>query len=339
MAAAILIAVDAAIAAVAFSQLLRIHLRSQRPAWNRQKVFHLMIGLYNVGYVTYFISSLVAACQRWRCWSRGCGFVLMAWPQILLLATFLLLLSFWTDLCHQPSDDEEEDDDQSTSQALLTKSNSQKRSLHVHVRCCSFFKVRIGSRQKYVFLVILLTFLFMIAMALLIWFARGKNPLDPLLMFKVYLDVFSVFIIILGLALAIYGGILFSKMRKVRAEMASTEMWKVASLAVVSLTCFTSSSALALITSIPMLSHGHMDNFDCIKGSVFLCLYYVVGSSMPSSCVLWSMREMPSRRIAERPPQSRIITIIRGSPPGQPNPQWSTAVTNSQNKDLRVSPI
>lgn len=339
MAAAILIAVDVAIAATAFFQLLRIHLRSQQLGWTRQKVFHLMIGLYNVGYVTYFISSFVATFQRWRCWSRGCGFILMACPQILLLATFLLLLSFWTDLCHQANDDEEEDDEQSISQSFLEKSNAQKHSLHVQARCCSFFKVRMGSRQKYVFLVIVLTFLFMLAMALLIWFARGRNPLDPSLISKVYLDVFSAFIIILGVALAFYGSILFSKMRKVRSEMASTEMWKVASLAAASLVCFTSSSTLSLITSIPMFLYGHKSNFDCIKSSVFACLYYVVGSSVPSSCVLWSMREMPYRHIAERSPQSRVITIIRDDPPIQPNPQWRTAVTNSQYKALKVSPI
>ncbi|XP_020592336.1 tobamovirus multiplication protein 3 isoform X2 [Phalaenopsis equestris] len=321
----VLIVVDVAIAAIAFLQLLRIHGRSF--GWTRQMVFHLMIGSYNVGYVIYFICSLVAACQRWRCWSHGCGFILMAYPQIFLLATFLLLLSFWTDLCHQASDDEEEDDDTSISQSLLEKSNTQPRLVHAQIRCCSFAEVRIGSRQKYVILVIVLTFLFMAAMALLLWFGRGKNPIDSSLMLQVYLYVFSAFIIILGIALAFYGGILFSKMRKV------------ASLAAVSLVCFTSSSALALATSVHMLSFGHNDNFNYITGSVFVCLYFIVGSSVPSSCVLWSMREMPSRHVAEEPPQSRVITIVRDGPAAPPNPQWRTAVTNSQNRALKVSPI
>lgn len=333
----ILIVVYMAIAAISFFQLLRIHLRSF--GWTRQKVFHLMIGSYNVGYVIYFICSLVASCQRWRCWSHGCGFILMACPQIFLLATFLLLLSFWTDLCHQASDDEEEDEDTSISQSLLEKTNAQLRSTHLQTRCCSFAKIRMGSRQKYVILVIVLSFLFMVAMALLIWFGRGKNPIDSSLMPKVYLYVFSAFIIILGVALAIYGAILFSKMRKIKSEMTSTEKWKIASLAAVSLVCFTSSSALALTTSIPMLSFGHDDYFDCKMGSVFLCLYYIVGSSVPSSYVLWSMREIPSRHVVEdSPPQSTIITIIRDSPAAPPT-QWKTAVTNSQNRVLKVSPI
>lgn len=334
----VLIVVDVAIAAIAFFQLLRIHLRSL--GWTHQMVFHLMIGSYNVGYIIYFICSLVATCQRWRCWSHGCGFILMACPQIFLLATFLLLLSFWTDLCHQASDDEEEDDDTSISQSLLEKEITRPHLAHVQLRCCSFSEVRMGSRQKYVILVIVLTFLFMATMALLIWFGRGKNPIDSSLVPKVYLDVFSAFMILLGVALAFYGGILFSKMRKVRSEMTSTEMWKVASLAAVSFVCFTSSSTLALATSVPMLSFGHNDNFGCIKGSVFVCLYYIVGSSVPSSYVLWSMREIPSRHVAEKPPQSRVITIIRDSPSAPPlNPQWRTAVTNSQNRALKVSPI
>ncbi|PKU61241.1 tobamovirus multiplication protein 1 [Dendrobium catenatum] len=333
----VLVVVDVVIAAIAFFQLLRIHNRSL--GWTRQKVFHLMIGSYNVGYAIYFICSLVATCQRWRFWSNGWGFILMACPQIFLLATFLLLLSFWTDLCHQASDDEEEDDDTNLSQSLLEKSNTHPHLGHFQIRCCSFAKIRMGSRQKYVILVIVLTFLFMVAMALLIWFGRGKNPIDSSLMPKVYLDVFSAFIIILGVALAIYGGILFSKMRRVRSEMTSSEKWKVASLASVSLVCFTSSSALALTTSVPMLSFDHNENFGGVKGSVFACLYFIVGSSIPSAYVLWSMREIPYRHIAEEPPPSTIITIMSDSPTAPPNPQWRTAVTNSQNRALKVSPI
>ncbi|KAG0462671.1 hypothetical protein HPP92_021147 [Vanilla planifolia] len=334
-----LIVVDMVIAAVAFFQLWRIHIRSQQLGWTRQKVFHLMIGLCNTGYILYFICSLVANCQGWMCWSRGCGFVLMACPQILLLATFLLLLSFWTDLCHQSTDDEEDDDD--ISESFLEKSNIKPEQLHFHARCCSFGKVRLGSRQKYVILVIMLTFVFMVAMALLILIGRGKNPIDSLLVATVYLDVFSVCIIILGVGLASYGGILFSKMRKVRSEMASTEMWKVASLAAVSLVCFTSSSVVALTTRMPMLSYEHLDEFDSIKCSVFIFLYYIVGSSVPSSYVLWSMKEMPSSYAVERIPQTRVVTIFRESPlsAAPPNPQWRATVTNSQNKALKVSPI
>ncbi|KAF3667957.1 putative mitochondrial inner membrane protease subunit 1-like [Capsicum annuum] len=57
-------------------------------------VFHLMIGSSNLGYFLYFVLTIVAACKGWICWSRSCGFVVMAFPKILFLAAFLLLLSF-----------------------------------------------------------------------------------------------------------------------------------------------------------------------------------------------------------------------------------------------------
>ncbi|PKI55706.1 hypothetical protein CRG98_023922 [Punica granatum] len=86
---------DGVLAFVAFSQVIRIHLRNQEAGWTRQKVLHLMLGCSNFGYFIFFASTLVAQCERWLCWSKMCGFIFMAYPKILFLAAFLLLLSFW----------------------------------------------------------------------------------------------------------------------------------------------------------------------------------------------------------------------------------------------------
>ncbi|KAK9936738.1 hypothetical protein M0R45_013564 [Rubus argutus] len=111
--------VDAIIAAVAFSQLIRIHLRNSQLGWTRQKVFHLLIGSSNMGCLIYFPHGIT---------------------QILFFAAFLLLLSFWVDLCHQADDEDER-------------------------------------MTKIVILVTVLVFVIMIACAVIIWIGMGKNPL------------------------------------------------------------------------------------------------------------------------------------------------------------------
>ncbi|WOL10998.1 tobamovirus multiplication protein 1-like isoform X1 [Canna indica] len=336
--------VDGTLAIFAFVQLLRIHLRNQQLGWTRQKIFHLMIGSSNLGYLVYFISILVATCEGWKCWSHGCGFVLMACPHILSLSAFLLLLSFWIDLCHQANDDEEEDDEIGYNEALLQKSKSKESLLQVdgHRRSCFPRVIHVGSRQKFVIMVIVLTFLSMIAFSILIWIGKGKNPIDSSLVARVSLDIFSVAILLLGGALACYGVLLFSKMRKVRSEMVSIEMWKVASLAAVSVTCFTLSAVLALVTNVPLqvFSYSHSADLDHISSSIFMFLYYFVGSSVPSGFVLWVMRDMPPRVIADnhRPASSTVISFIRET---NQNPQWRATVTSSQSKlqRLKASPI
>ncbi|XP_010918785.1 tobamovirus multiplication protein 1 isoform X1 [Elaeis guineensis] len=339
----VLAVVDGGIAIVAFLQLLRIHLRNQQLGWTRQKIFHLMIGSSNLGYLAHFIFTLVATCGGWLCWSHGCGFILMACPEILFLAAFLLLLSFWVDLCHQSNDEEEEEDGTSSNEALLEKSRTKSSSLHTdgRRRCCSFQSMHVGSRQKFVILVIVLTFVFMIAFALLIWIGRAKDPIDSSLVASVYLDTFSVAILLLGCALARYGLLLFSKMSKIRSEMASTEMWKVASLAALTLICFTLSAVLALATSIPLqvLSYWHSAHLNSISSSVLIFLYYFIGSSVPSGFVLWVVRELPPQLAAHRSEESRVVTFIRESLVDTHNLQWRTAVTSSQSKALKASPI
>ncbi|KAB1221362.1 Tobamovirus multiplication protein 1 [Morella rubra] len=236
-------------------QLRRIHLRNSQLAWTRQKVFHLMIGSSNMGEFIYFVLALAATCRDWPCWSNSCGFILMAIPKILFFAVFLLLLSFWVDLCHQANEEEDEYEESSYEEALLDKSLNKPGSSNTDGRR-KCFPVRfghLGSRQKIAILVTVLVFLAMVACALIMWIGIGNNPIDSAVVARVYVDFFSVAVLLLGGALACYGLLLCLKISKVRSERASSEMWKFAGLAVVSVFCFTSSSVVALLTDIPYL--------------------------------------------------------------------------------------
>nr|DAD37467.1 TPA_asm: hypothetical protein HUJ06_008108 [Nelumbo nucifera] len=337
----VLACVDGSIAAIAFSQLIRIHLRTQQLGWTREKVFHLMIGSANLGYFVYFISTLVATCKGWLCWSHACGFILMAFPSILFLAAFLLLLSFWVDLCHQANDEDEEDEDNSCRDALLERSKNEPgpSNMDGHRKCCPFPSIHIGSRQKFVIVVIVLVFVLMITFAVLIWIGMGKNPIDSSTLARVYIDIFSIAILLLGGALACYGLLLFLKMSRVRSEKASSEMWKVAGLAVVSVVCFTSSALVSLVTDIPVLYHWCQKYIDGVNTSLLVVLYYFIGSSVPSAFVLWVMREMPPPLAVDRQTQSRVVTFISNRSTATHHPQHWTTATSSQNQVTGVSPI
>lgn len=101
----------------------------------------------------------------------------MAFPKILFIAAFLLLLSFWVDLCHQSNDDDE-DEASSPREALLDKTNTTNSNSISQHRFFSLGSIRIGSRQKVVILVSVIVFALMIASAFLIWIGLGKNPID-----------------------------------------------------------------------------------------------------------------------------------------------------------------
>ncbi|XP_026391971.1 tobamovirus multiplication protein 1-like isoform X1 [Papaver somniferum] len=341
-----LASVDAVIAFIAFSQLIRIHLRTKQLGWTRQKVFHLMIGSSNVGYFVYLLSTLVATCKGWLCWSNACGFILMACPKILFLAAFLLILSFWVDLRHQTNYEEEDDDDNSSREPLLEKRMTKPHSSSIDDlrRCFPFQSIHVGSRQKFVILVVLLIFVIMVASAMLIWIGMGKNPIDSSVVARVYTDMFAIAVIILGGALATYGVLLFLKMKNVRSDKASTEMWKVAGLAVVSVVCFTTSAVVALASNVPLLYHWHPVNANGVITSVLIIIYYFIGSSVPSAFVLWVMREMPppfvdSRHAQSRVPQLRTVPFIEDRPVATHQAHRWTTVTSSQNKASRASPI
>lgn len=236
-------------------------------------------------------------------------------------------------------EDEEEEDDY--LEALLEKTKSNSGAVHVdnHRKCCPFRGIHIGSRQKFVILVIVLVFVLMIAFAVLIWVGRGKNHIDSQVAARVYLDLFAVAIFLLGGALACYGLMLCLKMSKVKSERASSEMWKVAGLAIVSLVCFTSCALVAMVTNIPLPYAWHSDDSSGVKTSLLIMLYYFIGSSIPSAFVLWVMREMPPQLAVNRQTQTRVVTFIRDSPAVNPHPQRWTAATSSQNQALKVSPI
>ncbi|XWS15949.1 hypothetical protein CRYUN_Cryun34aG0045400 [Craigia yunnanensis] len=332
---------DGIIAILAFTQLARIHSRNSQLGWTRQKVFHLLIGSTNAGYFIYFVLTLIAACRGWLCWSYSCGFIAMAFPRILLFATFLLLLSFWVDLCHQADDEEEEDDEQGFLEALLQNSLNRPRSSIADNRriCYPFRLIHVGSRQKIVILVTVLVFLFMMTFAVLIWIGMEENPIDSSTLARVYVDLFAAAILLLGGALACYGLLLCRKMRNVRSERASSEIRKVAGLAIVSVLCFTSSAFVALFTDIPVLYHWHELHIDGVYTSLLLILYYFIDSSVPSAFVLWVMRELPPMSIANIQEESMTVTFITDSSAEIHYPQSWTTAASSQNQVSRGSPI
>ncbi|XAR59318.1 hypothetical protein NMG60_11015106 [Bertholletia excelsa] len=330
---------DGAIAVLAFYKLIRIHARNSHLGWTRQKVFHLMIGSSNMGYFFYFVFTLVAACNGWLCWADSCGFIVMACPKILFLAAFLLLLSFWVDLCHQPNDEDDEDEDCSPQEALLERtSNKEHSNVDSHRRCCPFRAIQVGSRQRVVVLVTVLIFVIMIAFAVLIWIGMGRNHIDSGVAARVYVDVFAVAILLLGGALAFYGLLLYLKMRKVRSERAASEMRKVAGLTIVSVICFTSSALIALFTDIPMLYRWPDFHVDGVYTCLLLILYYFIGSSVPSAFVLWVMRELPPPVLVNVIEESSTIAFIHHSSITVHPHSWTVA-TSSQNQASRPSPI
>uniref|UniRef100_A0A6N2NIW0 THH1/TOM1/TOM3 domain-containing protein n=2 Tax=Salix viminalis TaxID=40686 RepID=A0A6N2NIW0_SALVM len=332
--------IDGALASIAFSQLIRIYLQNQHSGWTRQKVLHLMVGSCNLGYFIYFISTDIATCNRWLCFSHACGFILMAFPSILLFAVFLLLLSFWVDLCHQANEEDDDDEENSSQQPLLESSKNKPGSTNTDSfwRCFSFRGIQVGSHQKFVITVVVLIFFLMLSFAVVIWIGAGKNPIDSSVVARVYVDLFATAILILGGALGCYGLILFLKLRKVRSETASSETRKVAGLAVVSVVCFMSSAAVALLTDIPLLYHWSMKNINEVKTLVLLVFYYFIGSSVPSAFVLWVMRELPTP-VTNTRAQSRAVAFISYGAEETPNPRHWVAATTSKNQVSKASPI
>ncbi|XP_022947179.1 uncharacterized protein LOC111451126 [Cucurbita moschata] len=330
------------LAFVAFSQLIRIHMRSQQDRWTRQKVLHLMICSSNLGYMFYFIFALVAIFDHCHCWSHVFGFVLMAFPKILFLAAFLLLLSFWVDLGHQANDDDDEDEDEenNTRQALLENSKNKPGSSSVdgYRRCCGFPAIHLGSRQKLVIVVVMLVFFLMVAVSILIWIGEGKNPIDSTAVAKVYEYFIAVTVLLSGGALGFYGFMLFYRLKKVRSEEASSEMKKVGGLAVVCVVCFTSSALVDLLTDIPLSYNWRVKRINGVKALVLLTLYFCMGSLIPSAFLVWTMRELPPPKKIQRQEESRAIAFISHGA-ADVNPQGWTAVTRSKNQVSRASPI
>ncbi|CAH8310434.1 unnamed protein product [Eruca vesicaria subsp. sativa] len=334
--------IDGALAFIAFLQLSRFHRRDKRAGWTRQKVLHLMIGSSNTGSLVYFVAAIIATCTRWHHWSNAFGFLLMAFPKILFLATFLLLLSFWVDVCHQGNGEEEDDDDEESSiqQVLLEKSKSKPSSSSASDRrkCCSFTGIHVGTRQKFVVAAVVLVFILMISFAILIWIASGDNSADPSLLAEVYVDIFASILLITGGGLCFYGMRLFFNLRKVRSEQVSAEMRKVSGLAGVSVVCFTVSSVIALLTHIPLFYHWNPSKLHGVKALVLLIIYYFIGSTLPLAFVLWVLRELPPQNIVSRQEEQTRITYVNYDTVARQPQQW-TSTTVSKNQVSKASPI
>ncbi|XP_058745076.1 uncharacterized protein LOC131617839 [Vicia villosa] len=343
-----LASIDGFLAFIAFAQVLRIHLRSQQNGWMRQKVLHIMIGTSNLGYCIYFTSTVFATCNGWYCWSGVCGFILMAAPKVVFLAAFLLLLSFWVDLCHQENEEELDDEDNAESRSQQALVEGVMREQHgsapkkFHRRCCSIQGIHIGSRQKYVIMIVLLIFAVMMAFAILICVGDVTNPIDPSIVARVYETFLAIMILILAGALGCYGFLLFFKLRKVRSENASSEMWKVISLAIISIVCFSSSALVALNTDIPLFYHWHLKFIYGVKAFVFLTIYYFIGSSLPSAYLLWIIRELPppvTDSIQEEPRGTYAFISHAEETSSSNHPSSWTTATSSKNQISRASPI
>ncbi|KAI5064406.1 hypothetical protein GOP47_0021076 [Adiantum capillus-veneris] len=304
---ATLTVIDSIIVAITLFQLLRLFIRSRSWVCNRQKVFLCLMGASNLGYALYFILTPVAKCGGWQCWSHACGFLVMAIPQILFLATFLLLLSFWLDLCHQATDREDEEEEENDYVVLpaLTSRDLSKRRTDSSWRWCPHWRFpRIRSRQKFVIGVVLLIFLLTAAFAILIWIGMGDdNSINSATLSQIYSDIFAVVLLISGGGLAGYGLVLYQKIKRVRSESASQDLRKVAGLAVVSVVCFSLQSFLVLFTDIPAW------RFRRDGSPVLLFLYYFIGESIPSVFVLWVMRDLHSRSSPAEYPRLTVTDI------------------------------
>ncbi|XP_054793723.1 tobamovirus multiplication protein 1-like isoform X3 [Prosopis cineraria] len=315
-------------------------MRNSQVGWTRQKVFHLMIGSSSLGFFFYFVLTLLGTCYGWTCWSHSCGFIFLAFPKILFFAAFLLLLSFWVDLCHQPDDDD--DYEGSFSEETLLRKSFNDCTLAGRASHRKWFPLRlshVGNRQKIVLLVTLLVFVIMLVFAVIIWIGLGKNPIDSAVAARVYVDIFAVGMLMLGAALTCYGILLCLKMSRVRAEQPSSEMYKVAFLTVTCVLCFTSSASEALFTDIPMLYHWRPQHVYGACTILLLILYYFVGSSIPSAMLLWVMRELPPAEASSTWEESSTLAFVGDNPVIVHNPQRWTTATSMQNQALRVSPI
>ncbi|KAL6134960.1 hypothetical protein ACLB2K_067188 [Fragaria x ananassa] len=269
------------------------------------------------------------------------GNIAAAYPKVLLLAAFLLVLSFWVDLCHQANDEEEEDDDSSIQHALLVNSQNKHHSSNTdgHRICCSFPSIHVGSHQKFAIAVVGFVLILMMSFSVMIWIGAGKNSIDSSVVAQVYEDFLAFTVLFLGGGLGYYGILLLRNLRLVRSEKASSEMWKVGGLAVASVVCFTSSALVALLTDKPLYDPWSLKKAYGGKALVFLMLYYFIGSWVPSAFVLWFMRELPPPITNRRQEQSTTIAFISHAGVGPQHPhQWAT-VTSSNNQALRPSPV
>lgn len=330
---------DGVICLAALIQLLRLHLHHPQAGWTRQKVFLCMLFAANFGYTLYFILSPWASCGGWPCWSHACGFILLAVPQIIFLASFLLLLSFWVDLCHQATDrfEEEEEDDIGEGEGppspapsraasgvwgpgreggeegtggsvrlplLPPKPWKPRKGGRRRRACLCWRNLRVRGRQKVVIGVVVLICLLTGAFAVLIWVGMGNNPIDSVAVARLHKDFFACVMLILGGGLAGYGLVLFSKMSRLRSGRSSADLSKVAWFAAICLVCFTAQAFLVLAKNVPVAGGMGFVDSDGNFYPLAYVLYYVVGEGVPSIVMLIILRGMP--------PKSRESSVSGG---------------------------
>ncbi|KAH9550979.1 hypothetical protein CY35_10G100000 [Sphagnum magellanicum] len=289
-----LAAIDGFISISAAIQLLRFYVHNPYASWMRQKMFHCMIGASNFGYFLYFVLNPIATCRGWKCWSSLWGFLVSAAPDIVFLTAFLLLLSFWVDLCHQATDHDEEDDDNHSEQLLSTvHSQTSKSFYHYHTWCIPFRRIR--GRQRLVILMVMGMCLLTAAFTGLIWYGMGGNNINSVTIAKVYADLFAIVTLFLGGGLAAYGLLLYNKMCRVKTSQASADIHKVAGLAVASVVCFSLRAFIVLVFDNPFISIWDLEHVESQLSPTLTFLYYVIGEAIPSIVVLWMMRDMPPR--------------------------------------------
>eukprot|EP00252_Welwitschia_mirabilis_P013655 TRINITY_DN3002_c0_g1_i1.p1 TRINITY_DN3002_c0_g1~~TRINITY_DN3002_c0_g1_i1.p1 ORF type:complete len:116 (+),score=17.73 TRINITY_DN3002_c0_g1_i1:70-417(+) len=100
-------------------------------------------------------------------------------------------------------------------------------------------------------------------------------------------------------------------MSKVRSEQTSAEIKKVSVLAVVAVVCFTVRALLVLCTDVPVLNIWHPNHRSHLQSPLLIFLYYFIGSSIPSSVVLWVMKEMPAQNADEH--ATHITPVLEGT--------------------------
>ncbi|KAJ7520128.1 hypothetical protein O6H91_20G067900 [Diphasiastrum complanatum] len=298
-----LASIDGVIAATAFFQFLRLWLHRRKVKWTRQMVFHFLIGAANAGYSLYFILNLIGTKHQWQCWPHACGFVAMALPQIIFLSTFLLLLSFWVDLCHEHTDKEdEEEDDEEVEQVEYQElpgdpstKHGKRPTLKTSRRCHCWRRWRVRGRQKFLVVVVISIFVLTGGFALLIWIGKGKNTIDSATVVQIYSDLFAIVMLLSGGGLAAYGLLLYTKMSRVRSrtKKSSTDIKKVAGLAVASVLCFSLRGLLVLLTEVHVFKTWCAWNHGCVSVAVVSFLYNFIGETIPSVVVLWVMGELP----------------------------------------------
>ncbi|KAF1868374.1 hypothetical protein Lal_00008181, partial [Lupinus albus] len=309
------------IAFLSFFQLLRIHMRNVQLHWTRQKV---------ISFIRYCHLLLLAVDGRFG----PTLVVLSLWlsPKYFFLQHFFFFYpSGLTYAISQMMT-------MTMKEVFVRKTSNELANIDNHRKCFPVRFSRVGNRQKIVILVAMLSFITMMAFAVIIWIGLGQNPIDSEVAVEVYLDLSAIVMLLLGGGLACYGTLLYLKMSKVRAEKPSSEMWKVAGLTIVSVLCFTSSSCVELLTDIPMLHDWHQYRLNDVYTSFLLILYYFVGSSIPSALVLWVMRELPPAESDSMQEESSTIAFVADSSVAIHHPQrWITA-TSMQNQEF-VHPI